>query len=138
VIYHLVPTSLHGNEDITLLHTFYLDTEPLQLVFAGLMEANDPLMKSAIEWFRNGPLKKGFARYNSDFWQTPFLVHEMSSCIPGCSWNLFYDHQLGDRYHFLEGMYSQYAGAISRQTKTICESRGGITGGITHADAPFI
>ena len=131
-----VPTSLFGAEAETARHPFYLDTGPLNLVFAGLMEANDPLMQAALEWFRNGPIQR-FARRGSNFRQVGFLQHEMSSCIPGYSWNIFHNHQLGDRQHFLEGMYSQYAGAISRQTKTVCETRGGITGRITHADAPF-
>lgn len=132
----LVPTSLHGAVDETLRHHFYLDTGPLQLVFAGLMEADDPLMQSALKWFREGPIHD-YARYNSNFMQVAFLAHEMSSCIPGYSWNLFLNHQLRDRQHFLEGLYSQYAGAISRQTRTVCESRGGVTGRITHADTPF-
>lgn len=135
-IHPLVPTSLYGAVEESLRHPFYLDTGPMQLVFAGLMDADDPLMQSALAWFRDGPVHQ-FARTNSNFMQVGFLNHEMSSCIPGYSWNNFINHELGDRQHFLEGMYSLYAGAISRQTKTVCESRGGITGRITHADAPF-
>lgn len=135
-VYHLIPTSLHGFVEESTRHGFYLDTGPLILVFAGLLNADDPLMESALKWFREGPVQE-FARFGASYYQVPFLRHEMSSCIPGYSWNNFINHQLGDRYHFLEGMYSQYAGAISRQTKTICESRGGITGRITHADMPF-
>lgn len=131
-----VPTSLYGAVESSARHGFYLDTGPLMLVFAGLMDANDPLMQSALKWFREGPVQR-FARFGWSYNQVPFLRHEMSSCIPGYSWNNFITHQLGDRYHFLEGMYSQYAGGISRQTKTICESRNGITGRITHADMPF-
>lgn len=132
----LVPTSLYGYAESTTLHPFYLDTGPMQLVFAGLMEADDPLMQAALHWFRDGPILD-FARYNSTFAQVGFLVHEMSSCIPGYSWNVFINHKLGDRQHFLEGMYSQFAGAISRKTRTVCETRYGITGRITHADTPF-
>jgi hypothetical protein len=47
----------------------------------------------------------------------------MSSCEPFCSWNIYHSHQLGDREKFLEGMYSQFAGAMSRQTFSCVESR---------------
>ncbi len=135
-VHPFVPSSLYGSIEESARHGFYLDTGPLILVFAGLMEADDPIMQSALKWFRDGPVQH-FARFGWSYNQVPFLRHEMSSCIPGYSWNNFINHQLGDRYHFLEGMYSQYAGGISRQTKTICESRNGITGRITHADMPF-
>lgn len=131
-----IPTTLHGHVEASSRHGFYLDTGPLVLVFAGLMEAKDPLMEAALEWFRAGPPQQ-LARFGSHYTQVPFLRHEMSSCIPGYSWNVFHSHQLGDRRHFLEGMYSQFAGAVSRQTRTVCETRGGITGRITHADTPF-
>lgn len=132
----MVPTSLHGSVDDGMRHGFYLDTGPLMLVFAGLMSADDPIMQSALAWFREGPPQQ-LARFGWNHSQVPFLRHEMSSCIPGYSWNVFHNHQLGDRQHYLEAMYSQYAGAISQQTRTVCESRGGITGRITHADTPF-
>ena len=93
-------------------------------------------MQSALKWFREGPVQQ-FGRVGWSYSQVGFLRHEMSSCIPGYSWNIFHNHQLGDRSRFLESMYSQFAGAISRQTKTVCETRGGITGRITHADTPF-
>ena len=54
----------------------------------------------------------------------------MSSCEPPYSWNVFYSWQLGDRKRFLEGMYSLFAGAMSRQTRVSCETRGGITGNV--------
>jgi hypothetical protein len=135
-VHQFIPTSLFGAVEVSSRHPFYLDTGPMQLVFAGLMDADDPLMQSALAWFREGPVQR-FARHNSNYMQVGFLVHEMSNCIPGYSWNLFHNHRLADRQHFLEGMYSQYAGAISRQTMTVCETRGGITGRITHADTPF-
>lgn len=135
-VHPFVPTSLFGAVEEASRHPFYLDTGPMNLVFAGLLPATDPLMNSALHWFRDGPIQR-FAREESDYRQVGFLRHEMSSCIPGYSWNVFHNHQLGDRFHFLESMYSQYAGAISRQTKTVCETRGGITGRITHCDTPF-
>ena len=134
--YPFVPTSLHGAVPEVSRHPFYLDTGPMNLVFAGLLNAEDPLMQASLKWFRDGPVQR-FARPEGNFRQVAFLRHEMSSCIPGYSWNVFHNHQLRDRQHYLEGMYSQFAGAISRQTRTVCETRGGITGRITHADTPF-
>jgi hypothetical protein len=40
---------------------------------------------------------------------------------------VFHSHQLGDRERYLEGMYSLFTGALSRQTHVSCETRGGIT-----------
>jgi hypothetical protein len=135
-VHQFVPTSLHGAVEESARHGFYLDTGPMILVFAGLLDVDDPLMKSALKWFREGPVQR-YAHFGWNHYQVGFLRHEMSSSIPGYSWNVFHNHQSGDRKHYLEAMYSQYAGAISRQTKTVCESRGGVTGRITHADTPF-
>jgi hypothetical protein len=55
------------------------------------------------------------------------LIHEISSCEPCYSWNVYHSHQLGDRQRYLEGMYSLFTGALSRQTYVSCETRGGIT-----------
>ncbi|MFN2224159.1 MAG: hypothetical protein ACK2UH_16505, partial [Candidatus Promineifilaceae bacterium] len=52
----------------------------------------------------------------------------MSSCEPTYSWNILHSHQLGARDDFLTGMYSLFAGAVSRQTYTSCEHRGGVSG----------
>ncbi|MBI4024223.1 MAG: hypothetical protein HY360_04525 [Verrucomicrobia bacterium] len=41
---------------------------------------------------------------------------------------MFHSWQLGDREKFLEGMYSLFAGSLSRKTYISCETRGGITG----------
>jgi len=125
--HRLVPTALSGATKAEMRHPFYLDTGPLFLVFAGLLEADDELMRSSLLWFREGP-PSGAYRHDSVCWQVPSLVHEISSCEPCYSWNLFHSHQTGDRSRFLEGMYSLFAGAISRQTFTVCETRGGITG----------
>jgi hypothetical protein len=125
--HHLVPVSLSGETKEEIRHAFYLDTGPLFLVFAGLLDAADEMMQSTLLWFREGPPTKVY-RYDSNCWQVPSLVHEMSSCEPGYSWNLFHSHQAGDRARFIEGMYSLIAGAVSRQTFTTCETRGGITG----------
>jgi hypothetical protein len=97
------------------------------LVFAGLMDADDPMMLATTKWFREGPPRKVY-RYDADCWQVPSLQHEMSSCEPCYSWNVLHSHQLGDRMRFLEGMYSLLTGMYSRQTQTACETRGGVTG----------
>jgi len=46
------------------------------------------------------------------------------------SWNMPQAHQAGDRQRFLEGMYSLFTGALSRNTYISCETRGGITGNL--------
>ena len=120
-----VSMSLERPEEIR--HAFYLDAGPVFLVFAGLMEADDELMQSLLLWFREGPQVEHY-RPDGNCWQVPCLVHEMSSCEPCYSWNVFHSWQIADRPRFLEGMYSQFAGGCSQQTGTICETRGGVTG----------
>ena len=123
----LAPTALMGDDRAESRHGFFLDTGPLFLVYAGLLDANDDLMESARLWFREGPPTR-FYRHDSSFAQLPVLSHEMSSCEPTFSWSVYHSHQLGDRPRFLEGMYSLFAGAMSRKTYVACESRHGITG----------
>jgi hypothetical protein len=126
---HIVaPRSLAGNEgNDPGKQAFYLDAGPMFLVFAGLMDADDELMCASRLWFREGPGRKTY-RDNGEPFQAPSLQHEMSSCEPCYSWVFFHSWQQGDRAKFLEGMYSLFAGASSRQTYTTCESRGGVTG----------
>jgi hypothetical protein len=128
----LVPTALTGDARNETRHAFYLDTGPLFPVFAGLINANDPLMDGVRLWFREGPPHR-FYRRDSNCWQVPALDHEMSSCEPCYSWNVFHSWQLGDRQKFLEGMYSLFAGSVSRKTGISCETRGGITGTVFSA-----
>lgn len=123
----LTPTALSGDQRWETRHPFYLDTGPLFPVYAGLMDADDPLMRAALRWFRQGP-QTAFFRRDSNCMQVPCLDREMSSCEPCYSWNVFHSHQSGDRGSFLTAMYSLFAGAMSRQTYTLCETRGGITG----------
>jgi hypothetical protein len=125
--HHLVPVALTGETKRETRHAFYLDTGPLFLVFAGLVDATDDMMQSTLLWFREGPPAKVYRR-DSNCWQVPSLVHEMSSCEPCYSWNIFHAHQTADRLRFIEAMYSEFAGGMSRQTFTVCETRGGITG----------
>jgi len=122
-----IPSALSGQQKYDFRHAFTLDGGSLFLVFAGLMDADDPLMRDALAWFREGPAQ-AFYRRDSNCWQVPVLEHEMSSCEPCYSWNLFHAWQSGDRAHFLEGMYSVFAGGVSRKTQISCETRGGVTG----------
>lgn len=108
---------------------FYLDTGPMVLVWAGLMEADDPIMVDVADFFREGP--------NHRLWEPMYhaidravLVHEMSSCEPCYSWNVFHSWQTGDRSRYLEGMYSILVGAISQNTYISCEHREGIQGNL--------
>ena len=126
---HMVPFSLSKEQDWQWRFLFYLDTGPMFQVFAGLMDADDPLMQDAVAWFREGPPTKLYRPYG-DLTHVPSLRHEMSSWECCYSWNVYHTWQLGDRQRFLEGMYSQFAGAMSQQTYTVCESRGGLTSNI--------
>ncbi len=104
---------------------FYLDGGPMVLVWAGLMSADDELMRSLALYFREGPDTRLYG-YRSNPLDRPVLIHEISSCEPCYSWNLFHSWQLGDRGPFLEGVYSLLAGSISKQTGSACEHRHGI------------
>ncbi len=121
----MVPISLSDGED--MFHCFYLDAGPLFLVWSGLLKADDEAMKDTAAFFREGPNTKIFdPRLN--FFQRAILIHEMSSAEPCYSWNVYHSWQLGDRYRYLEGMYSLLVGALSPQTYVSCETRHGIYG----------
>jgi hypothetical protein len=62
----------------------------------------------------------------------------MSSYEPCYSWNIFHSWQAGDRRHFLEGMYSLFAGVYSRQTYSVCEMRGGIAACVHWSPSVFL
>ena len=131
---HFIPTSLTaggqgGDAKEESRHAFYLDAGPLFLVFAGLLRAKEPEMADTLRWFRAGPQRR-FNRRDSNCWQVPVLYNEMSSCEPCYSWNVFHAYELGDRENFLEGLYSLFAGAISRKTCIGCETRGGVYGNV--------
>jgi hypothetical protein len=120
----LVPTSfMNGDENFV----FYLDTGPLFLVYAGLMDANDELMRDILLYFREGPNQRTFDPAGH-YLQPPVLHHELSSCEMTYSWNIFHSWQSGDRMKFLEGMYSLITGGMSRQTFVSSEHRGGMSG----------
>lgn len=132
--HHFVPTALPGGGD--LAHPFYLDTGPLFLVYAGLVDANDELMRSALDYFRAGPSARTYD-LKGNWTQPPSLRHELSSCEPCYSWNVFHAYQTGDRARYLEGMYSLFAGALSRHTSIGCEHRGGIGGTLFSSCLPL-
>jgi len=123
----LVPLSLSKRDDF--FHAFYLDTGPMFLVWSQLMQADDELMRSAVDFFRQGPNTKIFDP-RDNCWQRPVLIREISSCEPCYSWNAFHSWQLGDRYRYLECMYSLLTGALSPQTYISCETRHGIFGNV--------
>jgi len=125
--HHFVPKSLAPEPAWETRHAFYLDTGPMMLVFSGLMDAQEQEMRSALMWFREGPQTKLY-RHDSNCWQVPSLIHEISSCEPCYSWNLFHSWQLADRPRFVEGLYSLFVAPVSRQTYSICETRGGVSG----------
>lgn len=104
---------------------FYLDSGPMVLVWAGLLDARDELMRSAVLYFREGPDTRLYG-YRPNPLDRPVLIHEISSCEPCYSWNILHSWQLGNRTSFLEGVYSLLAGSISKQTFSACEHRHGI------------
>jgi hypothetical protein len=108
---------------------FLLDTGPLVLPWAGLMEADDPLMVSFADFFRVGPNRKLRGPQPSAL-DRAVLEHEISSCEPCYSWNIVNSWKTGDRARFLEGMYSLFAGAISTQTFINCEHRNAMYGNV--------
>jgi len=128
--HRLAPYALSNQQDWHLRFVFHLDAGPMQLVFAGLMDARDPLMQDTVAWFREGPPAKLYRPYGDVWNHVHCLRHEMSTWEACYSWNIFHSWQLGDRRRFLEGMYSQFAGMLSQQTYTVCESRGGMTSNV--------
>lgn len=121
----VVPSTVSGLDLRT--HPFFLDTGPLVLTYAGLVEADDPLMQDALAFFREGPYVKLYDP-RGDMHQRPVLTREISSCEPCYSFNILASWKSGDRARFLEGMYALLAGSISQQTFSGCEHRHGIYG----------
>jgi hypothetical protein len=119
----LVPTGLSGEEIIG--HPFFLDAGPMVLVYAGLFNADDPLMKDSVAYYREGPDVKLYDP-RGNMHQRPILTHEISTCEPCYSFNILCSWQLGDRERFLEGVYALLSGAVSQQTFSGCEHRHGI------------
>jgi len=122
---NLIPATQHHMYD----DAFLLDTGPLVLPWSGLLDANDPLMTSFAEFFRDGPNRKLRAAVVSNL-DRAVLDHEISSCEPCYSWNIVNSWKTGDRAHFLEGMYALFTGAISNQTFVNCEHRHAMYGNV--------
>jgi len=116
-------------------HAFSLDCGALVLVFGELFPADDPLLDAALRWFREGPQWRIFRRFSSE-WQSPVLDHELSSCEPCYSWNIFISLARGDRAAFTQGFYSLFAAGACRQNFVACETRDGVSGNcFTHGTA---
>jgi hypothetical protein len=110
------------------LHAFYLDTGPMVLGVAGLIDPRDETMTWAMKWLTEGPDSgKAFPDW-SDYRERPSLRFEMSSSEPGYSWNIALRFLRNERIKFLEGFYSLAAGAVSRKFKGGVETRDGIHG----------
>ncbi len=127
-VHPLVPRSVSGDEGKDAgKEAFYLDCGPLFLVFAGLMDADEgsDAFEPAVVPRRPGarPIKTTACPFRPHRCNTKYPVASLVTV--GCSSTSW---QQGDRAKFLEGMYSLFAGASSRQTYTLCESRGGVTG----------
>jgi len=107
-----------------------LDTGALMSVWAGLMPASDPLMRSFVEFFRVGPNTRLFDPVHHSALYRAVLDHEQSSSEPCYSWNMFHNWQLGDRDHYLEGMYGLLVGGLSQDTYISSEHRHAIYGNL--------
>lgn len=126
--YHMVPPGMSKHGDYELRWEIYLDCGPLFLVFAELLDAEDPLMEGTRRWFREGPPVSAYPITEDSYHHMPALIHEMGTGECEFSWNAFHSLELGDRRHYLEAMYSLAAGSVSRQTFGACEERGGMRG----------
>ncbi len=94
------------------------------------MSADDPLMRSFVDFFRVGPNTKLFDPNHHTALDRVVLDHEQSSGEPCYSWNLFHTWQLKDRHRFLEGMYGLMIGACSPDTFIACEHRNAMYGSL--------
>lgn len=106
-----------------------LDSGAMVAVWAGLLDADDPLMRSAVRYFREGPNVRLYG-YRSNPIDRAILVHEQSSGEPCYSWNIVHSWQLGDRERFLEGMYGLFTGGIAEHTYISSEHRNGMYGNL--------
>ncbi|MEU8202026.1 hypothetical protein [Streptosporangium sp. NPDC049046] len=107
-----------------------LDTGALMSVWAGLMPASDPMMKSFVEFFRVGPNTKLFDPVHHNALDRAILDHEQSSAEPCYSWNMFHTWQLGERAPFIEGLYGLLTGGLSQDTYISSEHRNAIYGNL--------
>ncbi|MCC6352864.1 MAG: hypothetical protein IT577_03195 [Verrucomicrobiae bacterium] len=119
-----LPTNILNESIGQAFHGFYLDTGPLFLGFAGLLDADDPLMHAALAWFTHGPTAR-FHLGDSDHSVPPALVHEMSSCEPCYSWNLFLRLARNQRAPIAEGLHALLVGGQDPDTLSGLETRHG-------------
>jgi hypothetical protein len=125
----VLPTKFYGPEGPWAdIESF--DTGALVSVWAGLMPADDPLMRSFLEFFRVGPNVANFDPWHHTALDRVVLVHEQSSAEPCYSWNIFHTWQRGDRARFLEGLYGLLTGGISPDTYISGEHRHAMYGNL--------
>jgi len=120
-----VPYEL-SQRDTASLHPFYLDTGPMFLGVAGLVEPGDESMTWAIKWLTEGPDSRNHNPDWSDYSERPSLPFEMSSCEPCYSWNIPLRFLRNERQKYLEGFYSLCAGSVSRKFRGGSETRDGV------------
>lgn len=121
--YPISPSTLSGPDHRS--HPFFLDAGPLVLVYAGLLDAEDELIRGALAYYREGPNTRLYDP-RGNMHQRAILTREISSCEPCYSFNILCAWQAGDRPRFLEGIYSLLTGSLSSQTFSGCEHRHGI------------
>lgn len=129
----VLPSTLTGSGPPPT-HFFYVDTGALVLVWAGLLAADDELMRAATAFFREGP-NRALYDVNALHKQRPVLQRELSSGEPCYSYNVYHSWQLADRPRYFEGLYSLLFGAMSDQTFVTSETRHGISGMVVN---PFV
>jgi hypothetical protein len=120
-----VPYEL-SQQDANSLHPFYLDTGPMILGVAGLVEPGDESMTWAMRWLTEGPDSRSHNPDWSDFFDRPSLPFEMSSCEPCYSWNIPLRFLRNEKAKYLEGFYSLCAGSVSRKFRGGSETRDGV------------
>lgn len=125
--WQFVPPAMSFDEPFECRWEIYLDCGPLFLVFAELMEADDPWMEGTRRWFREGPWWSYPMNVDSYF-HAPVLHHEMGTGEAAFSWNIMHSLKLNDRRRYLEGMYSLAAGSLSRQSFWSVEERHNMRG----------
>ncbi len=125
--YPVLPSKFTGPESPwPFLEAF--DTGALTAVWAGLLPAQEPLMRSYLEYFRVGPNTRLFDPWHHTALDRVVLDHEQSSGEPCYSWNLFHSWQRGDRARYLEAMYGLMVGACDPGTFIAGEHRNAMYG----------
>jgi len=123
------PPTIMSSAPRHLFEPFYLDTGPMVLVWGDLMEPDDPIMVDVVDYFREGPNWKLWnGQLHHAACDRPVLIHELSTCEPMYSWNVFHSWKLGDRQKFLEGLYSLLVGPVSQNTFIASEHRHAVQG----------